>query len=216
MPPPEASVTNDILHLWPTVLMNRIVPGHEAANQALLTLIETLDKEKAALTTDYLDDNFLAREEPQVAWLKRCVDVTVRDYFAHQNMNYSIRWTLQGWANVNRFTDYHDYHNHPHAYLSGTYYVQCPTDVEPLAGRDDRRSGCLTLYDPRASANMLAIKGDPNIEAEHTIAPRPGMIVLWPAFVNHFVHPNLSKQHRISVSFNVLLKWSNEYLPTQR
>ncbi len=41
------------------------------------------------------------------------------------------------------------------------------------------------------------------------------MILLWPAFLNHFVHPNLSKQLRISVSYNVMLKWSEEYLPRQ-
>jgi hypothetical protein len=62
---------------------------------------------------------------------------------------------------------------------------------------------------------MTAIKGDPYIEPEYTVAPAPGMILLWPAFVNHFVHPNLSKQPRLSVSFNVLLKWSEDYLPAQ-
>ena len=36
-----------------------------------------------------------------------------------------------------------------------------------------------------------------------------------PAFVKHFVHPNLSKQTRISISFNIVLKWSDDYLPDQ-
>jgi hypothetical protein len=29
------------------------------------------------------------------------------------------------------------------------------------------------------------------------------------------VHPNLSKDQRISVSFNIVLKWSDHYLPEQ-
>jgi hypothetical protein len=31
--------------------------------------------------------------------------------------------------------------------------------------------------------------------------------------VHHLVHPNLSKANRISVSFNVVLNWRDEYLP---
>jgi hypothetical protein len=38
---------------------------------------------------------------------------------------------------------------------------------------------------------------------------------LWPAFLLHFVHPNLSDEKRVSISFNATLKWSEEYLPRQ-
>lgn len=39
---------------------------------------------------------------------------------------------------------------------------------------------------------------------------------MWPAFTNHFVHPNLSKTPRISVSFNTVLRPKNEQLPDIR
>lgn len=79
-----------------------------------------------------------------------------------------------------------------------------------------RSTECLTLYDPHGAVNMTAIKGDPYIEPEHTVSPETGMILLWPAFLSHFVHPNLSEEPRISVSFNVMLEWSDDYLPTQQ
>lgn len=208
---PESGLTS----LWPTVIVERIIPGHEAANRALRHLIERLDRDHRNLTTDYRSANLLTVEDPAVAWLKECINFTVQDYFRRMGMNYSIAWTVQAWANINRFGDYHDSHNHPHAYLSGTYYVSIPTTVEPLETRDDIRPGRLTLYDPRGPVNMTAIKGDPYIESEYTVDPQPGMILLWPAFVSHYVHPNLSKEHRISVSFNVMLKWSDDYLPEQ-
>jgi len=201
--------------LWPTILLERTLPDTQAANEELVRLIESLDSEHTDLTTDYRSGNFFSLEHAAAAWLKDCANVTVRDYFQHLGMDYDIRWSLQAWANVNRFGDYHDYHNHPHAYLSGTYYVRVPTRFESLETRNDVRPGRLTLYDPRACANMTAIKGDPYIEPEYTVDPKAGMILLWPAFVNHFVHPNLSKQVRLSVSFNVLLKWSDDYLPSQ-
>ncbi len=201
--------------LWPTILLERTLPDTQAANEELVRLIESLDSEHTDLTTDYRSGNLFSLEHAAAAWLKDCVNVTVRDYFQHLGMDYDIRWSLQAWANVNRFGDYHDYHNHPHAYLSGTYYVRVPTRFESLETRNDVRPGRLTLYDPRACANMTAIKGDPYIDPEYTVEPKSGMILLWPAFVNHFVHPNLSKQARLSVSFNVLLKWSDDYLPSQ-
>lgn len=210
-----SNTQSGIRRLWPTVILERSVPGHEQANVALAKLIRELEKKHRGLTTDYRSDNLLAMEHPAAAWLKECVNVTVRDYFAGVGMSYEIRWHLHGWANINRFGDYHDYHNHPHAYLSGTYYVLLPTTQEKLETRSDVRPGQITLYDPRGAVNMTAIKGDPNVDPEHTVVPKPGMILLWPAFVNHFVHPNLSKQMRISVSFNVMLDWSDDYLPDQ-
>jgi uncharacterized protein (TIGR02466 family) len=201
--------------LWPTVVTKRTIPGHETPNQSLLELIERMDSASAALTTDYRDADFLALKDPVAQWLAQCINVTVRDYFAHLAMNYGIGWSLHGWANVNRFGDYHDTHNHPRAYLSGTYYVRVPTELARREGRNDVRPGCLSLYDSRSAANMNAIKGDPYINPQYTIQPTPGLIVMWPAFINHFVHPNLSHQSRISVSFNVMLDWSDDLLPQQ-
>ncbi len=41
------------------------------------------------------------------------------------------------------------------------------------------------------------------------------MLLMWPAFINHFVHSNLSKGRRVSISFNIVLKWADHYLPDQ-
>jgi len=42
-----------------------------------------------------------------------------------------------------------------------------------------------------------------------------GEILLWPAFLHHFVHPNLSHDERVSISFNVVLRSSSNLLPDQ-
>ncbi len=203
------------LALWPTLLLQRRLPGHEQANPLLAALIERLETEHENLTTDYRSGNFLTQEHPAVAWLRECVNKTAADYLRHQGLDYDVRWTVQGWANVNRFGDYHDLHNHPHSYLSGTYYVAVPGDPEDLPGRGDRRPGAISFYDPRPQANMNAIRGDAQIEAEHTVMPQPGLLLMWPAFLHHFVHPNLARTSRVSISFNLVLKWSDSYLPAQ-
>lgn len=203
------------LDLWPTQMLRQRLPGADKANPVLAQEIARLEAANAELTTDYRAQNFLAGENPAVAWLKDCVNRATVNYLRRLGIDYQLDWSLQAWPNVNRLGDYHDPHNHPHAYLSGTYYVAVPESRAKLRTRSDLRPGCISFYDPRAAANMTAIKGDGQIEAEYTVSPKPGEILLWPAFLLHFVHPNLSEEPRLSVSFNVVLKRSAELLPAQ-
>jgi len=201
--------------LWPILLLERTLPGHEQANPEFERLI--LDREAAneRLTTDYLGGDFLAQDHPAITWLRQCIHKSALDYCHRAGMNYDVEWSVHGWANVNRLGDYHDPHNHPHAYLSGTYYVRVPDSRAPLRNRADVRPGCITFYDPRAAVNMTAIRDDPQIEPEFTVAPRPGMILMWPAFLMHFVHPNLSNEPRMSISFNLMVRDAARHLPDQ-
>lgn len=201
--------------LWPTKFVRLQLDDIEAPNRSLIDLVRGLERQHRDLTTDYRTPDLFNRDDPGVNWLRDQVNQTVIDYLAHLGMDYPIDWTIQGWPNINRLGDYHDAHNHPRAYLSGTYYAQVPEDREPLRTRNDLRPGRITFYDPRPGVNMTAIKGDPYVDPEFTVAPEPGLLLMWPAFINHFVHPNLSKQARISISFNIVLKWSDDYLPDQ-
>ena len=206
-----------VLRLWPTLMLRHRLPGAAAANAVLLELIEEGEAKDAQLTTNYLEREFFEAEHPAVAWLRDCINRAVIDYIRATGIDYELKWTLQGWANINRFGDYHNLHNHPRAWLSGTYYVkvpgQPPAHSPDLPGRDDRTPGAISFFDPRPQANMLAVRGDPQVEAEYRVLPEAGEIFLWPAFLHHLVHPNLARETRVSVSFNVMLKWSDSYLP---
>lgn len=202
------------LELWPT-LMLRQRRGAEKANPLLAQEIQRLEAENPQLTTDYREQNFLGAAHPAIAWLRDCVNRAAVNHLRRQGIDYKLDWSLQAWPNVNRLGDYHDPHNHPHAYLSGTYYVAVPKSRAELKTRADVRPGCISFYDPRGAANMTAIKGDGQIEAEYTLLPEAGELLLWPAFLLHFVHPNLSEEPRLSISFNVVLKRSADLLPEQ-
>ncbi|MFN0264765.1 TIGR02466 family protein [Tepidamorphus sp. 3E244] len=199
--------------MWPTTFMQVQLPGAEGANAALIELIEEMDDKASDLTTDYLAGNFFKHEHPAANWLKQCTDRAIRDYAKESGIDYELDYSVQAWPNVNRFGDYHNLHNHPHSWLSGTYYVQVPERPRDLHTRSDLNPGAISFYDPRPQANMLSIKGDGQVDPEYRLLPRPGMLLLWPAFVHHLVHPNLSDDKRISVSFNVVLKWRDTYLP---
>ena len=209
------------LQLWPTQFLQRKIPKAEGANQALLQLILQQEKqhlmqgsESKDMTSDYLSVNIFEIDSPAIGWLKTCINKTVGDYLQQQGQDFRVEWGLQGWANINRRGDYHNLHNHPHSYLSGTYYVQVPpADALDKTSRADLNPGAISFFDPRPQANMLAIRNDAQIDVEYRILPAAGMLLLWPSFLHHLVHPNLSDQMRVSISFNIVLKWQEEYLP---
>lgn len=195
------------------MMLRHRLPGAEAANPVLLHLINEMEAGNSDLTTDYLEGNLMDSDHPAVGWLRDCINRAVIDYVKNTKVDYDMDWSIQGWANVNRFGDYHNLHNHPHSWLSGTYYVQVPTEQKSLPGRSDRNPGAISFFDPRPQANMMAVRGDPQVEAEHRVMPEDGEILIWPAFLHHLVHPNLSDEPRVSVSFNIILKWKDSYLP---
>lgn len=215
--PPTSPPSAPQFHsLWPTLLMRHSLPGAEQANPLLAQLIEQMDAAQADLTVDYLGQDFLRTEHPATQWLKSCFDRAVKDYAQQAGVDYELEWSLQAWPNFNRFGDYHNLHNHPHSWLSGTYYVAVPEGDDAAAeapGRADRTPNAISFFDPRPQANMNAIRGDGQVDPEFRIQPKPGELLLWPAFLHHLVHPNLSRSARISVSFNVVLRMRAEYLP---
>ena len=101
-------------------------------------------------------------------------------------------------------------HHHPNAHLSGVYY---------LNGDGSGRSGCLRFYPPVQANELvpgLAVGHDGPIRADgaaarwnapwHDIAPRAGLLVLFPAHVHHAVLENRDPEDtRLSLSFDLAL-----------
>ena len=209
----SAGVKPQYNRLWPTLFMALELPGSESANPVLAGLLLDQESRSEDLTVRYLEQDLFAWQHPAVGWLRQCCEKAVLDYAVEAGLDYRPDIDLQAWVNINRRGDYHNLHNHPHSWLSGTYYVQVPERPREMRTRSDLNPGAISFFDPRPQANMLAIKGDPQVDPEYRLLPRPGMLLLWPAFVHHLVHPNLSDEQRISVSFNVVLRWRDSYLP---
>lgn len=205
----------EFLDLFPTKMMRAELDNFEAPTQDLIKLIREMEKANKGLTTDYRENNPLEYDREGPNWLRAQINQTVIAYLKEIGIDYSVNWQIHAWANINRAGDYHDPHNHPHAYLSGTYYLKMPGEGAKKRQRSDVRPNAITFYDPRTGFNMSSIRNDPYVDPELTVLPKPGLLMMWPAALMHFVHPNLSDETRISLSFNIVLKWSDEYLPTQ-
>ncbi len=109
------------------------------------------------------------------------------------------RYVLSAWANVSRQGDY----NVPHVHMStwsAVYYVSVPDDCA-----NEPQAGGLELLDPRPATAMVDMPGQ-FFATRHLIKPQPGLLVLFPASVMHFVHPFRGAGERISIACDLSLE----------
>jgi len=107
---------------------------------------------------------------------------------------------LEGWGLVVRAGGYSRLHVHPGWSLSGVYYVDAG-DV--LDDRPD--SGLLEFVDPRPAAETDRIAWLTGAGRE-VILPRPGLLVIFPSWLAHYVNPYQGIRPRVSIAFNARIK----------
>jgi len=100
------------------------------------------------------------------------------------------------WAMVNGSGHSVRAHLHPNSLMSGVVYLQTP-----------ERSGNIAFLDPRNGAQVLLPPlQDPQaslLNGRLEMVPRPGLMLLFPAWLWHEVGASHSDQERISISFNI-------------
>jgi hypothetical protein len=90
-------------------------------------------------------------------------------------------------------------HSHSDSAWSGVYYVDSGSEdpSRPL-------SGILEFLDPRAGTEAVSAPGDPY--GEHfRVRPQAGLLVLFPSWLYHWVHPYAGERSRIAISFNAAI-----------
>lgn len=108
-----------------------------------------------------------------------------------------VRYGAQAWAMVMRPGDSVMVHDHADAHWSTAYYVDAG-DAPP-----DGLAGALAFVDPRRSGRAL-----PGLDAGATfhVRPRTGMLVIFPGWLQHYVHPYRGTRPRIAISCNVAVE----------
>ena len=111
-----------------------------------------------------------------------------------------INFHMDCWANVSRRGHYNNVHDHPGAMWSGVYYV---SGGEP--DNDIYTNGKLEFLDPRVGINMLNLEQG-LFSGRYLVDPLPGLMVMFPSWLKHMVHPFSGEGERISISFNVYVQ----------
>lgn len=147
--------------------------------------------------TSYASLNDLPKRDPSIAQLKQVLDKHAALFVKALHLDLGgRRLKLDSiWINVLEPGGVHTGHIHPHAVLSGTYYVDTPPGASALK-----------LEDPRHPLMMAApARAEDAPEAERTfvyVTPKAGEVLMWESFIRHEVPPNGAKKARVSVSFN--------------
>tara|TARA_B100000686_G_scaffold353562_1_gene459685 strand:- start:3348 stop:4004 length:657 start_codon:yes stop_codon:yes gene_type:complete len=117
----------------------------------------------------------------------------------------SVNWFANAWANINRDGHGNEFHTHPGAYWSASYYVD-----DGGASDDPSLGGEFEIQDPRGVAPAMlapdlavAIPGGQSIGASELVHPRPGMMLVFPSWLSHAVRPYRGDGVRISVAINL-------------
>jgi uncharacterized protein (TIGR02466 family) len=136
--------------------------------------------------------------EPEVQKLAAELDRAIQQFVSFgQAAPVRLNIRRAGWANVNRAGDYNNLHNHPQQHLAAVYYVKASP-----AGNQGAPDGLLELRDPRPAAGF---NGYATLFSAYPMrfAPEPGMLVMFPAFIDHLVHPHHGPEERISLAINI-------------
>lgn len=147
--------------------------------------------------TSYASLNDLPQRFPSFAELEQRLDPHVRAFSRELDFDLATgKLVLDSlWVNVMREGAVHTAHIHPHAVVSGTYYVKVPAAGSPLK-----------IEDPRLAMMMAAPPKRTRAAQENRqfvyLQPKAGTLLLWESWLRHEVPQSTAKGMRISVSFN--------------
>ena len=101
------------------------------------------------------------------------------------------------WAIINKKGGFNERHHHGNSSISAAYYLRAPNEC-----------GDIVFYDPRPApiySHPIASKPNKLNAQVNSIAPKEGLLVMFPSYLDHSVNPNFSEEERIVISFNVSL-----------
>ncbi len=198
--------TLEVIPAFPTLVGRLRVPDAGAMNEELRALILAEEARYASLGRSNIGGwhsrtDFFNRPEPVVAALTTWVTWGVSQMVDATAGEDTFKGTLSlsGWATICRADAYHAPHCHPDSAWSGVYYVDAGTEHP-----DRPISGMLEFLDPRSGVEAVTAPGDPYGEPVR-IRPAAGLLVIFPSWLYHWVHPYAGRTPRIAVSFNATL-----------
>ena len=105
---------------------------------------------------------------------------------------------LNLWININNFKDFNIPHTHPGSIVSGVFYVSCPNKCGNIVFENSAKDMIESAWGSKVNIY------NQNTSPKWRIKPSNNKLLLFPSFLSHYVEPNLSKDKRISISFNTI------------
>jgi len=194
------------LNLFPTpVWVTQLEP--EAAgriNDNAMALIETFRPGATGSRAGGWATPTDLQDRPELEELMARVRQAATQAFEELSVDHSGFLVTGCWANVKPPGAGHPSHIHPNNFLSGVYYVR-----EPEAG------GRILFHDPRPQPFLISPRTHQRNQYNSRNADLPvraGMLVLFPAWLDHSVSSNAGQSERVSIAFNLMFERFGEDL----
>jgi uncharacterized protein (TIGR02466 family) len=200
-------VADRIISVFPTTILHRHLDGMEEANVQLQALVREIAAHEPNSTTGttteggfQTKEDLFQRDNPGINALKPHIFNAMQEFstlIIRQELTRppaTIDFILWGWAVSYKAGHAQGLHVHPNANVSGVYYVTAPP-----AALEPGDAGKISFYDPRPRATMAQL---PFQATRHRIAPVPGDMYLFPAWLEHSVSPFQGDGERICIAFN--------------
>ena len=199
--------SNGLILAWPTPILSRRVED-PALLDGLKELVLQKEVEdpagmKRALVNGWHSKlDLMEWSGAPVQSLKQVIGDQVQDYLRIASGGKTVIGTghITAWANISRRGGYHRLHTHHSSMLAGVLYL----DAGVPDPDDTENNGCITFDDPRTGVEMIPLPGNP-FGDKVRFDPAPGMLLLFPSWLKHFVDPFRGEGARISIAFNVMM-----------
>ena len=119
--------------------------------------------------------------------------------------NYELRIRPAAWAMIYTDGGYSTVHTHPNCHLSAVYYLDGGCDAErTMATGVKVRAGDIEFVNPGHPAHFQF--DGMNSQPGFKITPDPGLMLVFPSDLHHFVHPFVGEGERISIACNAIIQ----------
>lgn len=196
---------------FPTLVLERDHEQVDAMNRALEAIVLDLEArhretgENASRDPDIATEggyqtstrtNLLALRHEAIDRFRTDVLMpAIRDYL-QEVLGEAAKQVSHGvvaWSNVLRNGDWQRPHCHPSAgnIASGVYYVRVAEEKPP--------HGCIEFLNP------VPISLHHGYTPSIRVVPREGLLLIFPPYHQHYVHPVISKEPRIVIAFDTMV-----------
>jgi len=121
----------------------------------------------------------------------------------------SFKIGKEGWININQKGSLHYPHTHGGSTFSGVFYVKVPV-INKTNSNSINQPGFIEFLDPRNDVTSFArdipeLTNSLAFSQKMMLEPKEGVLLIFPAWLKHWVYPNTDNEERISISFNTAL-----------
>ncbi len=198
---------SDVIPMFPTLVWKVQLKAalHQAMDAKILGVLAGMrrDLPKLAPGEGWQSERTLHQREEFREFIS-CANKAVGSVLRFLRIGYDAFEVTGCWANVLAKGAAHRTHSHPNNFLSGVYYVRTQPGADTI-----------NFHDPRSQSGIIR---PPVVEltAENTdqvvVRVKNGMLLVFPAYLQHSVDANASEEERVSISFNVMFSAFTENL----